>query len=490
MSGRPTAEGPGLLWLAVYLPDLAVEVLVRGGLREELVAVVEGRGSRRRVSACGEAVRARGIHPGMTLAAACALVPTLRALERDPRAEARALARLAAWAGQFSSRLSLVPTRGLLLEVGGSLGLFGGLDEIGARVRRGLADLGYRGVLAAAPTPLGAWLLARGGGGEAVRDRACLGERLGRLPLAVAELPAEQCARLQGLGLRSLGDLLRLPRSGLARRLGGGVVDLLDRALGRAPDPREPYRPPRAFAARLALPVGVAEVEALLFPLRRLILELVGHLRALGGGVERVVIGLEHPRSPATRLTVGLAGPSRDERHLQTLVREHLQRVSLPAVVEAVALEARRIVDLDGRSLDLFAGAAPTGEGWGQLIDRLQARLGEEAVRGLAPVADHRPERAWRFTSAGATAGVGVAAARRPLWLLDPPRALAVRNDRPWWGGVLTLREGPERIEGGWWDGADVSRDYYVAENPAGERCWIFQARDTERRWFLHGVFG
>jgi protein ImuB len=59
---------------------------------------------------------------------------------------------------------------------------------------------------------------------------------------------------------------------------------------------------------------------------------------------------------------------------------------------------------------------------------------------------------------------------------------------RPDWGGPLTLSPGPERIEQGWWDGMDISRDYYPACNPAGSRLWLFQDR-RDRQWYLHGVF-
>ena len=54
---------------------------------------------------------------------------------------------------------------------------------------------------------------------------------------------------------------------------------------------------------------------------------------------------------------------------------------------------------------------------------------------------------------------------------------------------VITRSWGPERVETGWWRGADVRRDYYAAETAAGERFWVF--RDlASGEWFLHGVFG
>ena len=51
------------------------------------------------------------------------------------------------------------------------------------------------------------------------------------------------------------------------------------------------------------------------------------------------------------------------------------------------------------------------------------------------------------------------------------------------------LLSDPERIESGWWDGADVTRDYFVAGDGSGARLWVFRERRDWTRWFLHGVF-
>jgi protein ImuB len=55
---------------------------------------------------------------------------------------------------------------------------------------------------------------------------------------------------------------------------------------------------------------------------------------------------------------------------------------------------------------------------------------------------------------------------------------------------ALTLLHGPERIESGWWDAADVQRDYYVARDGQGACWWIFRAPGARPAWFLHGCFG
>jgi protein ImuB len=92
-----------------------------------------------------------------------------------------------------------------------------------------------------------------------------------------------------------------------------------------------------------------------------------------------------------------------------------------------------------------------------------------------------------------ATPPPAVAAAgapRRPLWLLLEPQPLRERAGLPRRRGALRLLSEPERIESGWWDGADIARDYYTALDTHGVRLWVFRERRAPHGWFLHGIFG
>jgi protein ImuB len=86
--------------------------------------------------------------------------------------------------------------------------------------------------------------------------------------------------------------------------------------------------------------------------------------------------------------------------------------------------------------------------------------------------------------------------ATRPLGLLAVPQALEATHDAAGrtqrllhQGRALQLVTGPERIESGWWDGADIARDYYIARDGAGALWWVFRECAARRRWFLHGCF-
>jgi protein ImuB len=475
-----------MLWLALHLPNLALEVFPPRPDAEPFVVCSQG--SRPEVLAADRRARAAGIAPEMTVAAARALTPRLAVQPRSPHRETEALEGIAAWALQFTPAVSLAPPAAVLVEIGGCLRLFGGMERLLGLIREGLAEMGFDGVQAAAPTPAGALTLARAGLEIQAQDLAALRRHLCALPLDCLSYPQQPLLELSAMGIRTVGECLALPRDGLARRFGQALLDTLDRALGRLPDPRLPFALPENFASRLALASPVREVEPLLFGLRRQLAGLCGWLAARNAGVRCLTLTLEHEDHPPTLLDLVLAAPNRDPAHLLVLLRERLDRLSLPSDVESLVLRAEETAQLIPRNFSLFGDRSRVREDCLQLVEHLQARLGMEAVSGLALCPEHRPELAWRETEPGA--GTPSAAfPPRPLWLLARPRPLLTRERVPWIDGPLTLATGPERIESGWWDGGEVGRDYFVAQGESGARLWVFRERGGQDRWFVHGVF-
>lgn len=401
-------------------------------------------------------------------------LPQLRsqALSRGhapPEAEREALEAVAVWMGRFTPRVSLEPPSSVAAEVQGSLDLFGGARGLAARIRAGLADLGFEASLAFAPTARAALWRAAGGG-----------RPIEELPVAVTGLVPEALELLSNLGVKTLGELMRLPREGVARRFGQALVDELDRALGKIPEPRALFVPPARFCARLELPAPVTEAGAVLFVARRLLAGLEGFLAARHAGVRGFVLELLHGGSRPTRVEMGLAVPGRDAEHFARLLRERLGVLTLASPVEAIRLEAADLAPLPGANAGLFDEPRAGGEEWLRLVERLQARFGRRAVHGLAPHPEHRPERAWRSLAPGEKPSPRDEAppGPRPLWLLDPPRRLGEDS--------FTLLAGPERIESGWWDGAEAKRDYFIARVGGSSLVWIYRESGA---WYLHGIF-
>lgn len=471
------------------MPRFSLEVIARSEHSNTPVALVDEPPDR--LSSFNAAAKARGLHIGMTLNAAYAVVPTLRVLKRDARAEDIALKTLAGWANQFTSFVSLSSSQSLLLEVGGSARLFGGLQTLVCQIREETVKLGYFVQLAVAPTPLGASLLAHAGLQQTVNHLQELPKSLASVPLECMHVSDKVLRTLREMGLRTFGDCYRLPREGLARRLGPDLLGFMDRALGKYPDPRPVYKIPSTFTRHQALLGEVYEVEALLFGINRLLVELCGYLIAKSAGVQQIEIRLLHRAAKPTRISLRLVKASHDVKHLNTLVRERLKQIQLGAGVEEIELRTPRVTSLSPQNHSLFYGKEQSAQAWTHLLERLEAHLGEEAIRGLTVAAEHRPERSWVTTEVAneQESNTHLRFAGRPLWLLDSPRSLRSTRGRPHLRGELILTKGPERIESGWWDGSDITRDYYVATNPVGERFWVFCESRNLQKWYLHGVF-
>ena len=258
----------------------------------------------------------------------------------------------------------------------------------------------------ARPTAWGAWLLAqahadRQGHRWHVIKETSLARVLDRV--SVSLLPVAQAHRdaFAHVGCTTLADLRQLPRAGVVRRFGSGILDLLAQAYGTRPDPRESFRAPASFHAQLELPSRVDNADALLFAARRLIVQLAGWLSAHHAALSGYTLLLEHElasrHAPKTSsLKVAWAIPSRDAEHLIWLLREKLNQTVLVAPVIELKLVADQIGEYAGRSDTLFPMPESDGDSIARLLERLSARLGPENVLQMSVQDDHRPERAMR----------------------------------------------------------------------------------------------
>jgi protein ImuB len=493
-----------VLWVALEMPSLPLQIAERAGVSREPLVISEGPAQRPFVACANEAARLAGIREGHSVAAAKALAGGLRVLPRDECVERETLERLAAWAGQFTPMASL-DGQGIALEIEASLKLFDGHAKLTGAIKRGVREIGLHATLGIAPTPLAARLFARAEA-HGLQVRGCvahadLRERLADLPLFLLDWPDKTLAHLADLGVLRLRDMLELPAEGVAKRFGPGIVASLDRLVGRIPDPREPYAPPPSFRSRLELPAEAECVEALLFPLRRLLCEFEGAMRARGAGAQRLALVLEHGRKPCTRVMLDFASPEREADFILAIAREKLARLSLAASTLALGLRAEALLPYAPRESTWLPGAREQALDRERLLERLSARLGKDRVFGIAVADDHRPENGVRYAFSQAAAsnpqlvqahkksGPDAIFALRPTWLLHRPQRLITLEGNPSCQGALELIAGPERIETGWWDGNEVSRDYYVATNPRGEAFWIYREHRGTQAWYMHGVF-
>ena len=469
--------------MAVHFPRLSLEALGISPASKEPVAVMEGQGQKACVSDRSQGAARCGVQPGHALNAALALAPLLKTIERDISREQGALLRLAEVGQNFTPTVSLESPASLLLEVEGSAHLFGGTLGILAQARERFGRAGFMTATALAPTPVAALWLARARLEIPVIGLDELRGVLGRLPVQVLPWPREAQDAFGRLGITHLADLFRLPRDGLAKRFGKEFVATLDRALGKAPDPRHTWQAAARLKLSRELPGELTQMGHLQPYIESMVAELVTELRRHDAGVDRIKIVFKHWQQAPTAVKVGSAEPHRDERRWNELIQNQLANQALTAPVLDVQLLTGRFMRYTALSRDLLGIGTRSGENTSQLVDLLRARLGRTAVYGITVTQDARPEQAWRSVEPGTAAREPRLPPSRPIDLLPSPLPL---DSLRYKGATLTLLDGPERIEGGWWNGEGWMRDYYHALSSRGEHVWVFR---QDRRWYLHGLF-
>jgi protein ImuB len=543
--------------LSLWLPNLATDRLLRPARRgadrpdaagsaldpvRPLATFVNQKSALRLEAVCARAADA-GLAPGMMLADARAMVPTLQVRPADPAADARLLEDLAAWCERYTPYVAIDrshPGAGggaLWLDVTGCAHLFGGEAALRADLLARLRCQGLAVAAAIADAPGAAWALARYGDDD-MRIVPPGGVRvaLAPLPVAALRLDPDVVRMLERLGLERIESLYPLPRRALVARFGAALTTRLDQALGVAPEPIAP-RPPRpAHRAQLTFAEPIAHVEALAAVTRRLLAELCAGLAAGSLGARRLTLACYRVDNSTAAAAIGTSRPCRDARQLERLLAEKLARVDLGFGIERAILEADAVEPLlpeplawrqmGAGDLDQARDLAPgPGRGWGPspqqalapLVDRLSNRLGQDAVSQLVPRASHLPERAQERMPALSAAmpapfpgrGLHGPAPARPLRLLarpEPIEAVAPLPDEPpvlfrWRRGLHKVARvrGPERLAPEWWRTPEVdpdaaTRDYFAIEDTEGGRFWLFReglyTGVAMPRWYLHGLFG
>ena len=472
-----------MLWTALHYPSLPLERQAEPDAdRPRAVAVRDG--ARRVVLIRDEAAAALGVRPGQALKGALAIVPHLRVTDFDACAQAAQLEQLALQALRWSPRVTLCPPDAVLVEVRGSLRLFGGLDALLGLLRADAAAQGLTLRLGTAPTPAAAALLARAARDAPVRATAALAAALADVPIEHLAAPGSAfdeavSGGLRRAGVRTVGQLAALPPAAVSRRFGQRACDALYRLDGRLPDPRTPFLPPPAFAVAADLPLETRAAGGLAFLLRRLVAALEGFLRQRDLGVLALELSLFHRRRAPTVLALRFLEPTGDAAHLRRVASERLDALTLVAPVTRLALEATSLAALARAAPSLIDDATPSGATIEAVVDRLAARLGERSVRTVLARDDHRPEKAW---------SEALRAARRPperwparpLWLLARPRIATE---------PLVLGPDAERIENGWWEEGDVRRDYFIARDARGTHYWVYRLRHDPEHVWIHGLF-
>ena len=504
---------PRLLALAVPLFPLAARLRAEPTLRDEALAVTEGNGSAARVVAATRSARAAGVRPGLTLPQARALVPRLLARGRDPHAESAAQEALLDAAGRFSPRVEDAGDGLAFLDLSGLAPRSASTPEALLAFERDLAlDL-----LRAADKD---GLPARAGVASSKRA-ARIASGLPRTPVVVAPgeearflapLPVERLApelslsvALSRWGVRTAGDLARLPAAEVGTRLGEPGRRLHEAARGLDPEPFVPRLPALAFTEGASLDWPVVALEPFLAFAGAALERLVRRLTSEALGCARLELSLHLEPEGCDVRAIDLPGPTRDAKTLLSLLRQSLESRPPGAPVTGFVLAAHPDRPRRGQ-LTLFGPPEVSPDELAGTLARLLALLGDGRVGSPRPDSGHVP---------GRFALVPYAPPPAPL-LTPPPRParglLAVRALRPAVElevlthddapvsvsalpasatpvrGRVRVAAGPWVLEDGWWSDAPASRDYWDVELDGGGLYRLYRDRPTGK-WYADGVY-
>lgn len=481
-----------------------------------------------RIAALNDAARKGGVHEGMRLADARALLPSLATEIADPAADERVLRNLADWCQRYTPVVGIDGTDGLWLDITGAAHLYGGEDALLADLGDKLRTIGFANRLGLAETPGSAWALARfatvGTPGYRIIPQGGVLTALAPLPLAALRLDENALYLLKRFGLKTIAALCAIPRAGLQRRFSSkeiseAVLHRLDQAIGIAPEPIVAIQAAPAYFERLSFPDPILATESFHQGLADLLRRLCRHMEMDRKGALRLTFSAHHADGGVSRVRIATARPSRDAKHLALLFRDRIETLNPGFGVDVLILSADTIASLETEQLLLSCSpdTARDEKDVSALIDRLSNRLGAANVQWIVPRESHIPERAEVRISALRGTAFETASPPlkppRPFRLLERPEPVHVMAEVPegppmrfTWRRIahrVVRAEGPERIAPEWWARSSAqsgrTRDYYRVEDEKGHRFWLFREglyRDLESEkeeplptWHLHGLF-
>lgn len=503
------------------------------------------RGSQKVRFASGSALK-KGVLPGMTVASASALEPSIVRLRFEPAHEAKALASLGEFLLPLAPGFQVDSPEGLWLDASGAH-LSATERGWAERVLSALRGVGLRARCVVGAERFCTQALARWGPDTIAVLPTHGGPGLARLPLGAVEegwLGDGAAEPYRELGLTTLGEVAALPAGALVGRFGS--AGLLAARLSRGEDDSRfvPDVLPEVIEEAVLLDWPADALEPVLFALKRLVDQVCGRLqgRLLAAVRLSVTVGLENGEPLVVPLV--LARASSESKLLIELIRHRLTDLTVEQPITQLLLRVDEASADSGRQLVL--GDAPAGEVELEVVmSRLQSALGEECLFSAAPVASHRPEAGWEAgpplpAESGERVGVRgstevLEAPHRPS---GPPLPAAQGEGRKKWPkrkpkteqhgtipldtftqrpprlfgepsrleAVLTpagalehvvlagrrrkveLLVGPERLTGGWWSPEPFTRDYYRLHLEGVGQLWVYRdGRDGA--FYAQGVF-
>ena len=441
----------------------------------------------------------------MVVADARVLCPTLEVVDENPGQAERLLRAIAIWCIRYTPVAAVDRPDSLLLNISGCTHLWGGEAPYIKELTRRLRSKGYAVSCGIADTVGASWALARFGEQEIIPS----GEhRTALLPFSLAALRLDEAVfdRLQRLGLRTISQIVGMPRRALRRRFGSELLLRLDQAMGAEEERLEPVLPAEPFQERLPCLEPICTAIGIGIALQRLLDSICVRLQQQGKGLRIAVFKGYRVDGKVVATQIGTNRGSNNPVHLFKLFEEKLSELEPDLGIELFTLDAPKTEDVAPLQKTLWTGACGLEDArLSELADRIGNKLGPGLIDRFLPAEHFWPERSFEAAKSfdQPPAGAWPADRPRPIHLLPRPERVEVAAPIPDYPPMhfryrnllhkVIKADGPERIEQEWWIDGARHRDYYIVEDEAGARYWLFRSGhytgDTMDQWYLHGFF-
>jgi protein ImuB len=461
---------------------------------------------RKVITNVNECAYTKGIEPGMVVADARAIFPSLEVLDDDPALSEKLLKAIAEWCIRFTNIVAIDPPDGIIMDVTGTAHLWGGEEKYINDIHQRLRNRGYD-VRATIADSIGtAWAIAHYGGFTRIIESGKQMEALLSLPPSALRLELNVADRLHKLGLYQIRNFISMPRSALRRRFGKDIILKLGQALGNEEEPIIPVQPVEPWRERLPCLEPIVTATGIEIALQRLLNTICRRMQLDGMGIRKAVFTGYRADGKPEKIEIGTHRASINTEHLYKLFEDKISTIEPGPGIELFMIEALKAEKISPHQEKLWDTICGMGNpGLSELLDRLTNRFGHSPIKRFLPSEHFIPEKSYKESvSLDETSGTPWMTGRpRPLQILSRPERIEVTAPIPdyppmifrYQGKLHKIKkaDGPERIEQEWWIKDGPYRDYYTVEDEEGQRYWLFRSghyKENEKpKWFIHGFF-
>ena len=483
-------------WLSLRRPEL----------REVPFVIAVKDHGRLLITSSNSLAESEGIMPGMVVADAKALIPSLEIIDDIPGKGDKLLKGLGEWCIRYTPLIALDSPDGLILDISGCAHLWGGEKDYLKEILTRLRSKGYDVRAAMADTIGAAWAVSRFGKIKPIIETNGQAESILSLPPAALRIDTQVLLRMQKLGLRTISSFISMPRSVLRRRFGEGLLQRLDYALGNEIEPIQSLVPVEPYQERLPSLEPIRTATGIEIAVQKLLEILCNRLQQEGKGIRTAVFKCYRIDGKVVQMEIGTNLASHNTHHLFKLFELKISTLEPALGIELFVLEAPKVEDIPPQQEALWAGKPGLEDtALAELLDRLAGKIGADTIHRYLPDEHYWPERSIRISSSikDKPSIRWRSDKPRPVQLLSRPEHIEVTAPIPDYPPMLfrykekvhhvKKADGPERIEREWWLEAGQHRDYYHVEDQNGHRYWLFRSGhyngDGTNEWFIHGFF-